>query len=220
LKFIPVRTPFFIRRFYSNYTWKKPTNKKVIYLTFDDGPTPEITTWVLDQLKKHQAKATFFCIGSNIEKHPEIFKAIQLQGHVIANHTQNHIKGWQHSVETYLNDVELTQEHIKNFSINSIENSSEEKNKKLFRPPHGQIKKSQGKALIKNGYEIIMWSILTFDWDNNITKNSCLRNAFKANSGDIVVFHDSIKASKNMQYVLPIFLEYYKEKGFSFEVLN
>lgn len=211
---IPVRTPYLLRWFFSKYTWKKPSDKKVLYLTFDDGPTPEITTWVLKELKKHQAKATFFCIGNNIEKYPDIFKQLQKENHTVANHTFNHIKGWESSKETYLKETEATQKTIE---VNSLDPSLV--TKKLFRPPYGQIKPSQGKALINLGYKIIMWTILPFDWEDNITSKKCLKYALKAKPGNIIVFHDSIKASKNLKYVLPLFLKHYSEKGYVFKAL-
>lgn len=214
MRFIPIKTPFFIRWFFPKYVWKKPTDEKIIYLTFDDGPTPEITAWVLDQLMKHNAKATFFCIGNNIESHPDLFKRIHSEGHSIGNHTKTHLKGWKSRLKDYLNDTEQAQSILEQnlLHVNHL-------NHKLFRPPYGQIKKSQGRALIKNGYDIIMWSVLTFDWDKTLSKEDCLKNSLKAKSGDIVVFHDSIKASGNMQYALPHFLNYYSEKGYIFKEL-
>jgi peptidoglycan/xylan/chitin deacetylase (PgdA/CDA1 family) len=218
LRFIPVKTPFFIRWFYPKYIWKKPTDKKIIYLTFDDGPTPKITSWVLDQLKTRNAKATFFCIGSNIESNPELFQRIQKEGHIIGNHTNTHIKGWKTSTKTYLKEAEITEQTIE---TNSITNTKAALNKKerLFRPPYGQITNNQGRQLRKKGYNIIMWSVLTFDWENTLTKEKCLKNSLKTKSGDIIVFHDSVKASKNLQFALPQFLKYYSEKGYEFKTL-
>jgi peptidoglycan/xylan/chitin deacetylase (PgdA/CDA1 family) len=212
LKFIPVKTPYLVRWFFSKYTWKKPTTKKILYLTFDDGPTPEITTWVLDQLKSYNAKATFFCIGSNIENHPELFKTIISEGHTIGNHTKNHIKGWKTSTKNYLEDVKSCK-----FTIEKHSALKEET--KLFRPPFGQINSRQGKQLIKLGYKIIMWSILTFDWDKNYTNKECLSFALKAKEGDIIVMHDSVKASEHLKYMLPRLLEYYKSKKYIFKAL-
>ncbi|WP_375239211.1 polysaccharide deacetylase family protein [Aurantibacter sp.] len=212
MKFTPVKTPYLVRWFFSKYTWKKPTAKKILYLTFDDGPTPEITTWVLQQLKNYNAKATFFCIGNNIEKHPELFKTIISEGHNIGNHTQNHIKGWKTSTKKYLEDVNSCELIIKKH------NNSEQKNK-LFRPPFGQINSKQGKQLIDLGYKIIMWSILTFDWDKNYTNKQCLNFALKARRGDVIVMHDSIKASNNLKYMLPKLLEHYNKKEYLFKTL-
>jgi len=210
LKLIPTRTPYLLRRFFSNYTWKKTTTNKTIYLTFDDGPTPEITNWTLNLLKQYNAKATFFCIGDNIKKYPDIVNLIQEHNHTIGNHTQNHIKGWKTNTKTYLKNVNLCQQLITKQQPN---------NKKLFRPPHGQININQAKALIKLGYEIIMWSVLTFDWDLKKHSKQCLSAALKAKSGDIVVMHDSKKATKHLQYILPRFLNHYSSKGYNFKAL-
>lgn len=216
--FIPVKTPYLFQWLFPNYTWKKPLKDKVIYLTFDDGPTPEITNWVLNQLEQHNAKATFFCIGNNIEKHPHIFKTIKEKGHLVANHTFNHVKGWQTSKDNYIKEIEKTQTVIDSFLTEKEINSSDRKSK-LFRPPFGRIKNSQGKDLISKGYEIIMWSVLTFDWEQNCTPNKCFKNSLKASSGDIVVFHDSVKASENLIHTLPLFLKHYSDKGYVFKTL-
>ena len=214
MRFIPVKTPFFIGWFFPKYIWKKPTDKNSIYLTFDDGPTPEITPGILDELKKYNAKATFFCIGANIEKHPDLFKRIQQEGHVIGNHTQTHVNGWKSSLETYQKETQIAQKNIEAHLINSSNSA-----KKLFRPPYGRITSAQGKWLIEKGFSIVMWSILTFDWEQQLSKEKCLKKSLKAKSGDIVVFHDSVKASKNLTYVLPLFLKYYTEKGYTIEGL-
>lgn len=207
----PVKTPLVVQKIFPKYTWEIASTAKEIYLTFDDGPTPEITNWVLDLLKQYQAKATFFCIGNNIEKHPEIFQDIINDGHAIGNHTHNHLKGWKTSVSDYLEDVQLTSDLILN--NNQIKLS-------LFRPPYGQITTKQGTELIKLGYKIIMWSVLSIDWDDFVSRKICLNNVItKADSGSIVVFHDSVKASKNLQYALPKVLEYFSEKGYTFKSL-
>ncbi|WP_390886640.1 polysaccharide deacetylase family protein [Lacinutrix neustonica] len=166
-------------------------------------------------LKQYHAKATFFCIGNNVQKHPELFQAIIEGNHRIGNHTFNHAKGWKTTTDQYLEDVKLAQDTISK----QLGNSSNHGN--LFRPPFGQIKNSQANALIKLGYKIIMWSVITFDWEQDITKAQCLKNAMsKTNNGDIVVFHDSVKAFKNMRYALPEFLDYFSKKGFRFETID
>ncbi|WP_452230934.1 MULTISPECIES: polysaccharide deacetylase family protein [unclassified Lacinutrix] len=205
----PVKTPLVVQKLFPKYTWEIASDTKEIYLTFDDGPTPEITNWVLDLLKQYNAKATFFCIGNNIEKHPEIFQDIINDGHAIGNHTQNHIKGWKTSVIDYLHSAKRTYDLVlNNYQIKL----------NLFRPPYGQITPKQGTALIKLGYKIIMWSVLSIDWDDFVSRKTCLNNVItKADSGSIVVFHDSIKASKNMQYALPKVLEYFSKKGYAFK---
>ena len=210
----PVKTPLVAKKMFPNYIWDIATKDKIIYLTFDDGPTPEITNWTLNTLKKYNAKATFFCIGNNVEKHPNIFQNILDEGHAIGNHTQNHIKGWKTKTNDYLANIELCENVFKNRTPkSSIVN--------LFRPPYGQITPKQGKKLIALGYKIIMWDVLSFDWEKEVSKETCLNNVTsKATNGSIIVFHDSIKASKNMQFTLPKVLDYFSKKGFKFESLS
>lgn len=220
----PVKTPKLVKRMFPNYIWNIQTTNKIIYLTFDDGPTPEITNWTLNLLKQYKAKATFFCIGNNIEKHPEIFKDILNDAHAIGNHTHSHIKGWKTLTKNYLIDVEKGQRaintQISNFKFQTPK-STNSKIIKLFRPPYGQITPNQGKTLIKQGYNIVMWDVLSFDWDNNVSKEKCFNNVIsKAKSGSIVVFHDSVKASKNLYYTLPKVLEYFSKKGYRFESID
>ncbi|GAA4234929.1 polysaccharide deacetylase family protein [Postechiella marina] len=215
---IPIKTPRFVKRMFPNYVWDIATTHKVIYLTFDDGPTPEITNWTLNLLKQYQAKATFFCIGNNIEKHPEIFQDILKDGHAIGNHTQNHVKGWKTNTDLYINETTQTQSII-NAEIAKANDYKRTKSY-LFRPPFGKIKNKQGKALIALGYKIIMWDILAFDWKDT-SPETCYKNAIsKTSQGSIVVFHDSVKAAKNMQYALPRVLEHFSKKGYSFKALN
>jgi len=216
-----VKTPKAVKQLLKNYVWDIPSKDKTIYLTFDDGPTPEITNWTLDILKQYNAKATFFCIGNNIEKHPKIFQNIVNEGHAIGNHTQNHLKGWTTSNENYLNNIEEAQNiinfHIQNSKI--VNQKSEIVN--IFRPPHGKITPKQGKKLIELNYKIIMWDVLSYDWDNSASKENCLNNVIsKTENGSIIVFHDSIKASKNMQYALPKVLEYFSKKGYVFKIVE
>jgi len=214
MAFTPIKTPLVAKKMFPNYVWDIPTDTKDLYLTFDDGPTPEITNWTLEVLKQHNAKATFFCIGNNVEKHPEIFQNIIDNGHTIGNHTQNHIKGWKTKTEDYLKNVAEAQETINaKISNSSISN--------LFRPPYGKITPKQGRKLIELGYKIVMWDVISFDWDKNISKDTCLNNVnSKAKNGSIIVFHDSVKASKNMQYALPRVLEYFSENGYEFKSIN
>ncbi len=197
---------------FPNYVWDIATSKKELYLTFDDGPTPEITNWVLETLKQFNAKATFFCIGSNIEKHPEIFQNILNSGHAIGNHTQHHVKGWKTKTKAYLKEVDIAQ------SVINLEPKNQDY---LFRPPYGQIKPKQGKKLIELGYKIIMWDVLSFDWEQEISEEKCLDNVIsKSKKGSIIVFHDSIKASKNLTFVLPKVLEIFSKKGYKFKALE
>ena len=211
MKLYFIKTPRIVEKFFSNYTWRFNTNKKDIYLTFDDGPTPRITKFVLDELKKHNAKATFFCIGKNIENHPEIFNKIIADGHSIGNHTQNHLNGWKTNTTSYLENIDICE----NVISNEVEKSQYSK---LYRPPYGKIKPSQANKLIKKGYKIIMWDVLSADFDTKISKEECLENVLRnTKKGSIIVFHDSIKASEKIQFVLPKILEEFSKKGFSFK---
>lgn len=217
MNFIPVKTPKLIKGIFPNYTWDMPNDQKVIYLTFDDGPTPEITNWTLELLKSYNAKATFFCIGNNIESHPEIFQDTLKDGHAIGNHTFSHLKGWTTNTEVYVNEVLKTQEII-GFQQSTNDNQQSAINKKLFRPPYGKIKSSQGKQLLNLGYKIIMWDVLAFDWKDSITKEQSAKNVIsKTESGSIVVFHDSLKAAPRMQYALAKTLEHFSNEGFVFK---
>lgn len=211
MKITPTKTPFVVKKMFPDYVWEISTNQKELYLTFDDGPTPEITLWVLDCLKHYQAKATFFCIGENVKKHPELFQSLLDHGHSIGNHTNNHIKGWKTKTKEYLENVREAQETINNHLLQSSNNN-------LFRPPYGQISPKQGKKLIGNGYKVVMWDVLSFDWDKSVSNQECFNYVTsKSKNGSIVVFHDSVKASNNMKYTLPKVLEYYTEKGFAFK---
>lgn len=208
-----VKTNKIIKELFSNYIWSIPTNEPKVYLTFDDGPTPEITEWVLEQLKQYNAKAAFFCIGNNIEKHPEIFKKVIAEGHSIGNHTFNHVKGWKTSNKMYFEEVQNCEESIQKLSAATPQ-------PKLFRPPYGKIKPSQSKVLRKEGYKIIMWDVLSVDFDTTITPEKCLGNVIEnIDNGSIIVFHDSIKAFPNLEYALPKTLDFLKNKGFVCEKL-
>ncbi|WP_243473135.1 MULTISPECIES: polysaccharide deacetylase family protein [Winogradskyella] len=216
MKIIPAKTPGFVKSLFPKFVWNINTTKKELYLTFDDGPTPEITEWVLQTLKAYNAKATFFCIGKNIESHAELFQAILNDGHSIGNHTYNHLKGWKHNTKDYIEDVERTQ-HLINSKIENrnlvIEN--------LFRPPYGKFKSKQSTKLQKLGHKIIMWDVLSYDWDKSVSEEACLNNIITvADRGSIIVFHDSIKASRNLKYALPKVLEFYSKKGYVFKALT
>lgn len=199
--FLP-KSPQIIKALYSQLIWEIPNNSNKIYLTFDDGPTPEITDWTLDILKKHQIKATFFCLGQNVEKHPEIFQRIIDEGHAIGNHSYSHLSGWKSKDEDYFKDVDKASSKI---------------DSKLFRPPYGRITKSQAKYL-KQDYNIIMWSVISGDFDSKTSPEKCLDNVIKnTTGGSIIVFHDSEKASTNLKYALPKAIELLSEKGFVFD---
>jgi peptidoglycan/xylan/chitin deacetylase (PgdA/CDA1 family) len=201
-----VKTPLLLKKLYpKNLIWNKPRTDKVIFLTFDDGPIPIVTPWVLKTLNKFNAKATFFCIGENISKHPEIFSQLKADEHAIGNHTFNHLNGWKTDKITYINNYLKCQE------ITTT---------KLFRPPHGRIKRSQIKVLAAQNTQIIMWDVLSGDFDTKLSPEKCLYNVLKhTENGSIVVFHDSLKAWGRLEYVLPKALSYWIEKGFRFEIL-
>lgn len=189
---------------FPRYLWKVNTDKKVIYLTFDDGPIPEVTPWVLRQLEAFQAKATFFCVGDNIRKHTDTFRSILDAGHKVGNHTFHHINGWKTPTPEYLEDI---------LQFDQLYQTS------LFRPPYGRIKRSQADSLLPSR-QIVMWSVLTRDYDSSYHEESCLKNAIKRTKpGAIVLLHDSLKAWKNMSYVLPRYLKYFSEQGYRFETL-
>jgi len=210
------KTPHIIKRLFPNLIWDIATKKKVIYLTFDDGPTPEITPWVLSELKKHNAKATFFCIGKNIINHPEITESIIDENHTIGNHTYNHLNGWLKTPKVYLENIKKAQ-HIIDTEIGTKKPTGFT----FFRPPYGKIKTGVTKKLIEKGYQIIMWDVLSGDFDQSITKEKCLENVISnTEEGSIVVFHDSVKASENLKYTLPKVLDHFGKKGFTFKVLK
>jgi peptidoglycan/xylan/chitin deacetylase (PgdA/CDA1 family) len=198
-------------------TWRKEGPGKVIYLTFDDGPHPEITAWVMAELKKHQIKATFFCVGDNLKKFPEVAKNLLTEGHQIGNHTMHHIKGWKHNNGVYLNDIENCETEIREIHGQL---DIEKAQPLLFRPPYGQIKPSQIKLLRTKGYEIIQWSDLSCDYDKHLNCEKSLSALVKnAKPGSIVVFHDSKKAEHQLKQILPRYLEALLKEGFTFQTL-
>ncbi|MCK5814928.1 MAG: polysaccharide deacetylase family protein [Flavobacteriaceae bacterium] len=208
-----IKTPNLFRWIYPKLIWSFSTSKKELYLTFDDGPTPEITDWVLETLKKYHAKATFFCIGKNITNHPEIFQKIIEEGHAVGNHTNNHLNGWQTPVEDYLNNISIAKKTNQQFNKSTIQ--------QLFRPPYGKIKKKQAQQLIQKGYKIIMWDVLSADFDQSISEEKCYQNVLKnTEKGSVIVFHDSLKAAKNMKYALPKVLDYFSKRGFEFKTIE
>lgn len=199
------KTPKVLKRTYPKYLWDFTSIEKSIYLTFDDGPTPEITSWVLAELKKFNAKATFFCIGKNVEQHPDLFKQVLAEGHAVGNHTYSHLNGWETKSFPYLKDVVKCS---KVFQSN------------LFRPPYGKITRFQAKAILSD-YIIVMWDVLSADFDKNSSPEKCLKNVIEnAKKGSIIVFHDSLKAEKNLKYALPKVLEHFSKQGFQFKAIN
>jgi len=202
-----VKSPLLLKWYYPSLLWNKPRNEKVIYLTFDDGPIPNVTDFVLKTLKVFNAKATFFCIGDNITKHPDVFERVKNGGHAIGNHTFNHLKGWITDDETYIQNI---------LKCQTITQTN------LFRPPYGRIKKSQIsnlKSKISN-LEIVMWDTLSGDFDINLSPEKCYQNVIKhTRNGSIIVFHDSLKAFDRLEYSLPRVLKYFSEKGFTFSTI-
>lgn len=223
-----VKTNWLVKKIFSNYIWDLPNNNNKIYLTFDDGPTTEITEWTLNQLNQYNAKATFFCIGDNIRKYPAVFKQIIENNHAIGNHTFNHLNGWKTSNEIYLKNIELcSNELINQCLVLSTQYSEKDdcqlntEHCQLFRPPYGKIKPSQSKKLRELGYKIIMWDVLSEDFDTTVSKEKCLENVINnMQPGSIIVFHDSIKAFPLLEYVLPKVLEIGSKKGFVFEIIS
>lgn len=193
-----VKTPKFVQRLFPKRIWAFPNINNSVFLTFDDGPIPEVTPWVLATLKKYNAKATFFCIGDNVNKHSAIFQQVIEEGHSIGNHTYHHLNGWKTNIEDYISNCILLREHNPSF-----------KKSKLFRPPFGKLTLKQSKLLQENGFQVIMWDVLSADFDTKISKEECLNNVLKnIQAGSIVVFHDSLKCNEKLQYVLPKVLKY------------
>lgn len=178
-----------------------PKQPKTVYLTFDDGPIPEVTPWVLELLEQEDVKATFFCVGENVQKHPEVYNQILAQGHDVGQHTFNHLPAFKSNKKDYHNNVLAAKEYIKT---------------DLFRPPHGQMRLSQLIKMRKD-YRIILWDVLSADFDTNISSEKCLMNVINmVRNGSVIVFHDSLKAEKNLKYTLPRAIRYLKDAGYEF----
>ncbi|MDR0661490.1 MAG: polysaccharide deacetylase family protein [Prevotellaceae bacterium] len=195
------RPPKLLKRLFPSLIWNFPEEEvgRTIFLTFDDGPTPEVTPRVLDTLDKYEAKATFFCLGKNVEQHPEVYNEIRGRGHAVGSHSYSHQKGWGMSLSRYIEDY--------NFSDSFIETN-------LIRPPYGRITPRQAKVLSER-YKIIMWDVLTHDYSRTVSRKGCLKAVTKhARPGSIIVFHDSKKAEKNLIYALPRALEFLKKEGY------
>ena len=211
MEFFWTKTPKTVKNLLRNFIWEIPNANNTIYLTFDDGPIPEVTEWVLDILKEENIKATFFCIGDNIQKHPTIYQRILNEGHKTGNHTFNHLNGWSTKTKNYIENVKQCQtEHLKLNTEHSW----------LFRPPYGKMTLSQSKKIQKLGYKIVMWDVLSYDFKPSITAEKCKENVLKNTaSGSIIVFHDSIKAEKTLRKILPEVIQELKNKGFKFDAL-
>jgi peptidoglycan/xylan/chitin deacetylase (PgdA/CDA1 family) len=187
-----------------------PSEEKKLYLTFDDGPIPGPTEFVLDQLRGVGIKATFFSIGDNVKKHPEVFRRILDEGHAVGNHTFHHLSGWKTSVADYIANVSMCDDVIRESGYSKLT---------LFRPPYGRITRRQISSL--DGRRIVMWDVLTNDYASNLAPDDCLRGSLAATRpGSIVVFHDSLKAEKNLRHVLPKYLEHFQKQGYTFHRLS
>ncbi len=194
-----------VRSLYPKAVWNIKTDKPSLYLSFDDGPVEGVTEWVLDVLKEHNIKATFFCVGENIEKNPAIFARIITEGHAVGNHTHNHIKGLKFGVTEYMANVEKCEPLTKSM---------------LFRPPYGQLRLSQYKALLNGGYKIVMWDVISYDYET-IRPEKCFKNVKNnVKNGSIVVFHDSFKAEKNIKYTLPKTIDYFLKLNYNFATIK
>jgi peptidoglycan/xylan/chitin deacetylase (PgdA/CDA1 family) len=203
-----IKTPFWLRLIYRSCIWRKSNQERVLYLSFDDGPHPEATPFVLEQLSKFNAKASFFCIGKNVQLYPKIYDAILAAGHVVGNHTQHHMNGWKNNTENYIADIQAATKAI---------------DSNLFRPPYGKISFSQIKALRLHPslpQQIVMWDVLSGDFDTTITGEQCAQNVIQyAGPGSIIVFHDSEKAMDRLRIALPKVLAHFSKLGYQFKVL-
>ena len=189
---------------YRKAVWNFPRTDRIIYLTFDDGPVPGLTEWVLDELRDKKASATFFCVGENIRRHPDLFERIKSEGHTVGNHTMTHTKGFKSSVPAYLREAEECAELVGN---------------RLFRPPYGQLKRGQYKALIQKGFRIVLWDVISYDYER-INEKRCISNVLRhTRNGSIVLFHDNVKAENNLKYTLPLFLSHFSQQGYEFKSL-
>lgn len=193
-----IKGSVFLKQLFHRRHWKLETHHQKIYLTFDDGPIPEVTPWVLKLLKKHNAKASFFCIGDNIQKNPDIFKQIIADGHAIGNHTHNHLNGWKTDTKRYLENVQKCQNSMASHQVST----------NLYRPPYGKCTHQQASKLRQKGMQIIMWDVLTKDYDKNISQEKAF-DIYQKNTeaGSIVVLHDSLKAFETLSNLLPRILE-------------
>ena len=207
---IPHRVPFFLPWFYPSLLWRMPTREKILYLTFDDGPVPGPTDFVLDVLSRHKIAATFFCIGDNVRKYPDLFSRILSLGHAVGNHTVNHLNGWKTNAQEYMANTS---------SFDSIAaDAGLAKPARLFRPPYGQITRRQIRML--GAYNIVMWDVLSQDYNRRLSPENCLKRTIRAcRPGSIIVFHDSYKAQQNMEYTLPRLIDHFSSLDFRFSKL-
>ncbi len=200
-----VKTPAIVSQLIKKVLWKMPAPEKKLFLSFDDGPIPGNTLWILNTLAKYNAKATFFCVGHNVKKYPELYQKLGESGHTVGNHTFNHLNAWKTNNQDYLQNIDFASELI---------------NSNLFRPPYGKMNVSLYKEISKQ-YQIVMWDVLSRDFDAGISSEKCYNNVINhAKNGSIIVFHDNYKASTHMQYTLPKILDYFSKQGYSFDSIN
>lgn len=198
------RSPLWLQWLYPGMSWHRSRDKRIIYLTFDDGPIPDVTPHVLKILKSYEVNATFFCVGENVARYPELYHELKVQGHRTGNHTHNHLKGWETPTTKYLENVAECNELVAS---------------PLFRPPYGKLTNKQYR-LLKREYEVVMWDVITYDFDSSLSPQKCLEETIRrTKNGSIVVFHDNIKAEANLLYTLPRAIEQWKKRGYTFETL-
>jgi peptidoglycan-N-acetylglucosamine deacetylase len=197
--------PVFFSRMHNIFIWNIPQKKNIVHLTFDDGPTVVATEWILNTLDEYNAKATFFCVGNNVEKNPELYKRILGNGHAVGNHTHTHRDLLRTSIDNYVSDIDKAAMFI---------------NSKLFRPPYGKITYWTAKRLFAKGFKIVLWSVLSYDFDNTLSAEMVLKKCIKhTKPGSILVFHDNVKAFDTLQAVLPAYLNHFKQKNYTFEAI-
>ncbi|WP_245705932.1 polysaccharide deacetylase family protein [Catalinimonas alkaloidigena] len=202
---------------FPSFTWHMPTQQTELFLTFDDGPIPGVTDFVLEQLDQHDAKGTFFCVGDNVRKYPDEFRRVLQKGHAVGNHTFHHLNGWRTDDEHYLDNIRRCDEVMQAVGGDDFEHRP--LGRRLFRPPYGRVTRDQIR-MVRPQYRVIMWDVLTADYDASLGQERCLQKALQySRPGSIVIFHDSHKAEKNLRYVLPRLLDHFSEKGFQFKTL-
>jgi peptidoglycan/xylan/chitin deacetylase (PgdA/CDA1 family) len=200
-----LRAPGVLRLLFPEFVWRYNSGEKKVYLTFDDGPIPESTLWTLDMLKERNVKATFFCVGDNVRKYPDLFRKIVEDGHAVGNHTHNHLRGWQEDSLKYIENVIMASEYI---------------NSRLFRPPYGMIKRSQAKHLLQE-YKVVMWDVLSGDYRKDISPQRCFEDVYKkVRPGSIILFHNHKKSEENMRYAVPRLIDTLRMDGYEFDICH
>ncbi|HKM94421.1 MAG TPA: polysaccharide deacetylase family protein [Prolixibacteraceae bacterium] len=200
-----VHLPGWLTKLFPQAIWLLPSGEKTLYLSFDDGPVPEVTSWVLDILHEKNIKATFFCVGDNVRKYPELFERMKREGHSVGNHTHNHLQGIKCMKTTYLNNIEEANNYIAS---------------DLFRPPHGIMTQSQYKAIIQK-YKLVMWDVISCDYDPSLSPEKCIKNVIDfVRDGSIITFHDSVKAKKNIMQALPTVIDTLTKQGYQFKKIE